>query len=150
MKLFRLRFIILGLLLCIFHVWCRTCDTDFTDTMSSAYLSYIIVEGRVAQSIPTRNGLFDNSVRITRFIKGTVNKARRRIRVSGFGSVIDQNNCVHNLTRGSAKYVFYLKPASIINRYVITAFPERSKKKVLRSIRKIMKKNGGKLVDLFH
>ncbi|XP_060065639.1 pro-neuregulin-2, membrane-bound isoform-like [Ylistrum balloti] len=144
MKLFRLRFIILGLLLCVFHVWCRTCGTDLTDPASSAYLAEVVVEGRVAQTLPPdHTGQFNVTIRIRSVYKGVPSSKRGKLMTVGkFGQESDHENCIYtNIRRGPTRYVFFLKETEQ-NYYTLTAFPVKFSKKIGRQIRKILCKKG--------
>ncbi|XP_069122806.1 pro-neuregulin-2, membrane-bound isoform-like isoform X2 [Argopecten irradians] len=144
MKLFRLRFIILGLLLCVFHVWCRTCGTDLTDPASSAYLAGVVVEGQVAQTLPPdQSDRFNVTIRIRNVYKGLPSsKKRRLVTVGKFGPESDKENCIFtSVHRGSTRFVFFLKESEQ-NYYTLSAFPVKFTKKIGRQIRKILCKRG--------
>ncbi|XP_033752166.1 pro-neuregulin-1, membrane-bound isoform-like isoform X2 [Pecten maximus] len=144
MKLFRLRFIILGLLLCVFHVWCRTCGTELTDPASSAYLAGVVVEGRVAQTLPPdHSDQFNVTIRIRSVYKGSPSTKKGRLLTIGkFGQESDEENCIYtSVRRGSTRFVFFLKETEQ-NYYTLSAFPVKFSKKIGRQIRKILCKRG--------
>lgn len=144
MKLFRLRFIILGLLLCVFHVWCRTCGTDLVDPASSAYLSGAVVEGSVSQTFPpTPDGRFNMTIKVRKIFKGGPPiKKGRLLMIGEFGPENDEENCIYqSVQRGLTRYVFFLKETEH-KYYSLSAFPLQFTKVIGRKIRKMLCKKG--------
>ncbi|XP_071131628.1 pro-neuregulin-1, membrane-bound isoform-like isoform X6 [Mytilus edulis] len=142
MKLFRFRFIILGLLLCIFHVWCRTCGTFFTDPASSTYLANIVIEGIVTQKLPVGQDFYRVVVKVTKVRKGDnllpKGKRTRTLVIGEFSDTVNYENCIPNITstRGTGqKYFFFLKNSSS-DHFVNSAFPVLVTKKTSRAVRK--------------
>ena len=145
MKLFRLRFIVLGLLLCVFHVWCRTCGTTYTSSGDSAYLSQVVVEGQVSRVWnPAPTGRYNVTIRIRRVKKGDdllINgKKTKLLNVGEFGDE-DKVRCVTSITKSKQKYFFFLKSATnsqVPSDYLIlSAFPVEVTRKSGREVRKI-------------
>lgn len=140
MKSFRFRFIILGLLLCIYHVWCRTCGTVFTDPASSTYLAQIVIEGTVSQKLP-RGDLYSVRVYVKKVRKGDKylprGKRTRKLIIGDFSeNEINEENCITSISSGTKqKYFFFLKNTT--SGYVNTAFPAKSNKKTSRNVRKL-------------
>ncbi|KAK3089698.1 hypothetical protein FSP39_005700 [Pinctada imbricata] len=146
MKLFRLRFIILGLLLCVFHVWCRTCGTNFTSPADSAYLSQVTLEGQVSKVWgPAPSGRYNITIRIRRVRKGDdllINgKKTKLLKIGEFGDSEDTQLCVTSITKSKQKYFFFLKSATnsqLPSDFLkLSAFPVAVSKKSGRAIRKI-------------
>ncbi|XP_063444198.1 pro-neuregulin-1, membrane-bound isoform-like isoform X2 [Mytilus trossulus] len=142
MKLFRFRFIILGLLLCIFHVWCRTCGTFFTDPASSTYLANIVIEGIVTQKLPVGQDFYRVVVKVTKVRKGDnllpKGKRTRTLVIGEFSDTVNYESCIPNITstRGTGqKYFFFLKNSSS-DHFVNSAFPVLVTKKTSRAVRK--------------
>lgn len=143
MRLFRLRFILVGLLLCIFHVWARTsCGTDFTDPLSSAYRADVVLEGRVGKlGDQNANGRYNATVSIKKIWKGPnaldkASIARKSISIGLFGRN-DTTECVYSGLKRKKTYIFFLHAGS---RYaVMSAYPLLNSKK-LRKVKKAMKK----------
>lgn len=139
MKLFRFRFIILGLLLCIFHVWCRTCGTVFTDPASSTYLAQIVIEGTVSQKLPYGD-LYSLRVYVKKVRKGDQylpqGKKTRTLIIGDFSDTVNQELCITNITADKQqKYFFFIKNTT--RGYVSTALPIESNKKTARDVRKL-------------
>lgn len=139
MKLFRFRFIILGLLLCIFHVWCRTCGTVFTDPASSTYLAQIVIEGTVSQKLPYGD-LYSLRVYVKKVRKGDQylpqGKKTRTLIIGDFSDTVNQELCITNITADKQqKYFFFIKNTT--RGYVNTALPIESNKKTARDVRKL-------------
>ncbi|KAL5018587.1 hypothetical protein ScPMuIL_004309 [Solemya velum] len=150
MRLFRLRFILLGLLLCIFHVWCRTCGTEFTDAQSSAYLATIVLGGTVYRK--EGSSLYVN---VTRVFKGEhvlrrKNKKWDPVKIGDFG-VENKLDCVAKVPKDGA-YIFFLnelisseaRESGRLNKFQISAFPVEFTKKNSKSVRRILTKKGKK------
>ncbi|XP_052068271.1 pro-neuregulin-1, membrane-bound isoform-like isoform X2 [Mytilus californianus] len=140
MKLFRFRFIILGLLLCIFHVWCRTCGTFFTDPASSTYLANIVIEGIVTQKLPNGPDFYRVVVKVTKVRKGDnllpKGKRTRNLVIGDFSNTVNYENCIPNITRGTGQKYFFFLTNSTRDYFVNSAFPVLVTKKSSRAVRK--------------
>lgn len=114
MKLFRLRFVLLGLLLCVCHVWSLSCRTEFDDPESYAYQSEIVFMGKVEQILPPKNNnLYNVTVKIKNrdIFKGLEKGPKvRRIRVGQFGPE-NIDNCIARVERDK-DYFFFLNSTS--------------------------------------
>lgn len=162
MRLFRLRFILLGLLLCIFHVWCRTCGTEFTDAQSSAYLAAIVLSGKVHHKSGS-----SLHVDITKVFKGNNYLKRKKgrkwdpVQIGDFG-VENIENCIAKPLKVDESYIFFLNsptsstaigsPGPVIgstSKFQISAFPVKYSKKISKSVRRILTRKGRKYID-FH
>lgn len=158
MKLFRLRFILLGLLLCIFHVWCRTCGTDFTDPESKAILANVVIEGKLSQKLQTPELLnrYNFTVKVRKILKGreiltTTKRNPKYLKIGDFGTVLNEENCVSNITRDDKKYYFFLKSTDQSDYLLLSSFPEKVTRKVGRKIRKILTcKNCGRYTNFIN
>lgn len=149
-KLFRFRFIVLGLLLCIFHVWCRTCGTIFTDPASSTYLANIVIEGTAYQKLPVGGDLYKVHVSVKRVKKGDkfLHKGKRtkKLIIGEFSDTLKSNeNCIPSITSGDGqRYFFFLKNTT--HGFVNTAFPVKVTKKSSRDVRKLACRKCGRYI----
>ncbi|XP_061181913.1 pro-neuregulin-1, membrane-bound isoform-like isoform X1 [Saccostrea echinata] len=154
MKLYRIRFIVLGLLLRVFFVWCQTCGTKFTDPASSAYLAGAVVEGKVTKIMPpNEEGRYNVTLAIRKVRKGASllpkGKKTKRLTIGEFG-VENLSDCVTNITKSNKKYFFFIKKVTteISTFYRISAFPVLASKQTGRLIRKAACKTCGKKPEL--
>lgn len=155
MKLYKIRFIVLGLLLRVFFVWCQTCGTKFTDPASSAYLAEAVVEGKVTKTMPpNEEGRYNVTLAIRRVRKGARllpgGKKTKILTIGEFGEKDIDSECVTSITKSNQKYFFFLKKVTVENStfYRISAFPVSVSKQSGRLIRKAACKTCGKFVDL--
>ncbi|XP_060561710.1 pro-neuregulin-1, membrane-bound isoform-like isoform X2 [Ruditapes philippinarum] len=152
MKLFRLRFILLGLLLCLHRVWCLTCGTEFDDTASSAYKADIVIIGELTQALPPSvDNNYNATVTINKLrnvFKGeSLLKSRRLLNRRGsslltigeFGKRSPEY-CIADVERG-AEYIFFLNKTSDMKYFKLSAMPVSTKnKKSIRRAKKDIKK----------
>lgn len=155
MKLYKIRFIVLGLLLRVFFVWCQTCGTKFTDPASSAYLAEAVVEGRVTKTMPPNDeGRYNVTLAIRRVRKGAGllpgGKKTQILTIGEFGEKDIDSECVTSITKSNQKYFFFLKKVTVENStfYRISAFPVSVSKQSGRLIRKAACKTCGKKPEL--
>ena len=160
MKLFRLRFVLLGLLLCVCHVWSLSCRTEFDDPASKAYQSEVVVVGKVEQILPPINNLYNVTVKIKKkrdVYRGEKiiqqGKKRRvgRITVGQFGPE-DINNCIASVKRDK-QYIFFLNSTSdkeylTNSRMPLSSEDKKGFKRAKKDIKKILCSDGkcGKFV----
>lgn len=150
MKLYKIRFIVLGLLLRVFFVWCQTCGTKFTDPASSSYLAQVVVEAKVARTMSTSDlGRYNVTLAIRKVRKGaTLLSGGRKTKTLLIGEFGEENlsDCVTSITKSSKKYFFFLKKVTVENStfFRISAFPVLVSKQNGRLIRKAACKNCGK------
>ncbi|KAK3610777.1 hypothetical protein CHS0354_028184 [Potamilus streckersoni] len=143
MKLFRLRFILLGLLLCVFHVWCRTCGTEFADPGSSAYLAKVVILGVVSQKLPPSGNRYNVTVQFDgkgiKKGKELLKKGTRTtsLTIGEFGPK-DLEDCVDEINR-DGKYYFFLNVSSDSSFFRVSALPVGGDipKKIRREIEKL-------------
>lgn len=154
MKLFRLRFILLGLLLCLYHVWCLTCGTDFDDTASSAYKADIVIIGTISQLLPPSfEDIYNATVTISKnrnVLKGEAMLKSRKLlgrrgssllTIGEFGKRSPEY-CIADIERGG-EYIFFLKRTLDTKYFKLSAMPLSTKNKKLfkrakRDIKKIL------------
>lgn len=155
MKLYKIRFIVLGLLLRVFFVWCQTCGTKFTDPASSAYLAEAVVEGKVTKTMPPNDeGRYNVTLAIRRVRKGARllpgGKKTKILTIGEFGEKDIDSECVTSITKSNQKYFFFLKKVTVENStfYRISAFPVSVSKQSGRLIRKAACKTCGKKPEL--
>ena len=164
MKLFRLRFVLLGLFLFVCNVWSRNCGTEYNDAASNAYLSDVVVVGRVSQKLPLGYEKYKATIRIQGkrgIFKGAAllkkGSSRKRssdmITIGVFQDVQEDSDavpgvgeCGYSLTR-DIQYLFFLNSTSQKKYYSVTAMPisENLKKEFKRGkkdIKKILCKSG--------
>ncbi|KAL3877317.1 hypothetical protein ACJMK2_035047 [Sinanodonta woodiana] len=141
MKLFRLRFILLGLLLCVFHVWCRTCGTEFADPGSSAYLAKVVILGELSQKLPQKGNRYNVTVQIDgksiKKGKELLKKGMNNLTIGEFGPK-DLDKCVDEINR-DVKYYFFLNVTSDSSFFRLSALPVGGDipKKIKREIDKL-------------
>ncbi|XP_041364523.1 uncharacterized protein LOC121379914 isoform X2 [Gigantopelta aegis] len=150
MRWFRIRLVILGLLLFVVHVGSvagETCDTGYSDPSSNAILADIVIEGRV-KSRPTGNGdRYNSSIQVRKILKGKTlvngGKRTKKVTVGVFGT-LNKTQCVSEITYNK-KYIFFLRVSVGNGKYFQqSALPVEAKKKTARSIKKIVCKNCAK------
>ena len=156
MKLFRLRFVLLGLLLCVCHVWSLSCRTEFDDPASKAYQSEVVLIGKIEQILPPINNLYNVTVKIRKkrdiyrgenFLKRGKRSRVGRITVGQFGPE-DIDNCIASVKR-DAQYFFFLNSTSdreylTNSRMPLTSEDKKVFRKATKDIKKILKCSGGK------
>ena len=152
MKLFRLRFILLGLLLCLHRVWCLTCGTEFDDTASSAYNADIVIIGELTQKLPPSiDNNFNATITISKLrnvFKGQdLLRGRRLLNKRGSSLLtigeFGQRNpeyCIADVERGG-EYIFFLNKTYDVKYFKLSAMPLSTKnKKSIRRAKKDIKK----------
>lgn len=153
MKLFRLRFILLGLLLCLCHVWCLTCGTEFDDTASSAYLADVVVIGTVTQEFPSVEDLYTATITISKsrnVLKGELLLRNKKLLARRGSSLItigmfgkhSPEYCIEEVNRDEV-YIFFLNGTKDGKYFTLSAMPVAAKnkknfKRARKSIRKIL------------
>ena len=154
MKLFRLRFVLLGLLLCVCHVWSLSCRTEFDDPASKAYQSEIVLIGTVSQILPPVDNIYNITVKIGSkrdIFKGEqlLKRGRRSrvglITVGQFGAE-DLDRCVASVTQDS-QYMFFLNSTSdskflTNSRMPVSSDNKKDFKKAKKYVKKILKCRG--------
>ena len=149
MKLFRLIFILLGLCLCLHHVWCLTCGTEYDDPASKAYLAEIVIIGSLSQKLPSKLGLYNATIKISKksnIIKGEnimkplfKRRTPRLLSVGKFGAE-NLEHCVTELEK-EREYIMFLNTTSDSNFFQISGMPVSNKiKKEFKRARKDIKK----------
>ncbi|XP_045214735.2 pro-neuregulin-1, membrane-bound isoform-like isoform X2 [Mercenaria mercenaria] len=151
MKLFRLRFILLGLLLCLYHVWCLTCGTDFDDTASSAYTADIVIIGALTQLLPPTDNIYNATVTISKnrnVLKGKslleskrlLNRRGSRLLTIGKFGKRSPEYCIADIKRDE-EYIFFLNRTNDRKYFKLSAMPlSTSNKKLTRRAKKNIKK----------
>ncbi|KAL4240420.1 Contactin-3 [Mactra antiquata] len=154
MKLFRLRFILLGLLLCLYHVWCLTCGTEFDDAATSAYLADVVIIGTLTQKLPPNENLYNATVTVSKsrnVLKGAetlrvLNLLRRGggsslLTVGQFGNTPNAEFCYADVKRGT-EYIFFLKQHYTGSTFFLSAIPisedDSTYKRAKKDIKKIL------------
>lgn len=148
MKLFRLIFILLGLCLCLHHVWCLTCGTEYDDPASMAYLADIVVIGSLSQKLPAQFGYYNATVKVGKkknilkgesILKSVMKKRGALITVGKFGRE-DPERCVTEV-ENEREYLLFLNTTLDAKYFQISALPIHiAKKKDLKRPKKDIKK----------
>lgn len=165
MHSFRLRYVVLGLLVYLQNAFCQSCGPKFDDISSKAYLADIVIRGTVLHTNHTGLPLtLPVEVTIEKTFKGEhllVKRRRRRyqnIMLQSFVSPDTAEECIsiNNVTLdSSSSYLFFISSHFVteshhqrhkgIRVYNISAVPESDSKKNERSVRKILCDTCGKL-----
>ena len=154
MKLFRLRFVLLGLLLCVCNVWSLSCRTEFDDPASKAYQSEIALIGKVSQILPPVHNVYNITIKISNkrdIYKGEqlLKKGRRSrvglITVGPYGAD-DVDHCVADVQQDS-QYFFFLNSTTDSKFFTNSRMPVSSAdkkyfKKAKKDVKKILKCSG--------
>lgn len=155
MKLFRLIFILLGLYLCLNHVWCLTCETEYDDTASKAYFAEIVIIGRLSQKLPARFGYYNATVRVdgkrnvlkgSALVKNQVEMRGPKLLNVGVLGKEDPEKCIVELEK-EMDYVMFLNSTSDNKYFRMSALPvagktKRDLKRAKKDIKKILCKKG--------
>ena len=154
MHSFRLRYIVLGLLIYIQSAYCRTtCVSEFDDVPSRAYLANIIIEGTVEGKLSHGNPdlRYNASFTVKKVLKGSLPERRGKFLPVIVGTFGAQDPCGGEVVVGG-KYVVFLRDLEDPNEpyYKLSGVPEPSDKKALRDVRKQVCKKCGKCYILFH
>jgi hypothetical protein len=152
MHSFRLRYILwLGLLIYIQSAYCRTtCNTEFEDVPSRAYLASIVFEGTVdgKQDSEGTGERYNASFAVKKLLKGYLPERRKNnylpVIVGSFGPS-NPERCMSEVVVGG-KYIVFLREAEEPNEryYKLSGLPEPSDKKSLREVRKQVCRKCGK------
>ena len=146
MHSYRLRYIVLGLLICLQNAFCRTCGSEFEDVASKAVLASTIFEGTVVENSLniSHTQLYNATFEVIKTFKGTLPKHRRRylqVTVGVFGPE-NREQCNTHVDIGS-HYIVFLNTSQVDSSYfTISNFPEYSTKATKRQLRKILCKSG--------
>lgn len=152
MRWCRIRFVLLGLLLCVVDVVSGTCGQRFTDPASSALLSDVVIEGKVRRTPESLPGqIYNITVSIRKKIlkgaqlvgNGTPSKKITIARFRDGGR--DMTNCVGSVHDGRT-YFFFLKDTSDPKglHFDILAMPVKKSKNLAAELRNILCENCGK------
>lgn len=155
MKLFRLIFILLGLYLCLHHVWCLTCGTEYDDPASKAYLAQVVIIGKIQQIFPPKMGYYNTTIKIDKkknILKGEnsveslINGRGPRLLTLGPFGPEDPVQCVTEVEK-EMEYIMFLEATSDSAFFQMSAFPvpassKRNFKKARREIKKILCSKG--------
>ena len=142
MHSFRLRYIVLGLLIYIQNAFCRTCGSDFEDVPSRAILADIVMEGKVDGKSTNGNAnvLYNATFAVKKVLKGSLPQSKSEylpVIVGDFGPE-DADRCITEVTTGSNYVVFLQDREDQSEPYHRTAgFPEPTSRQALRDVRKI-------------
>ena len=160
MKLFRLRFVLLGLLLCVCHVWSLSCRTEFDDPASKAYQSEVVIIGKVEQILPPVNSIYNVTVKISNkrdIYRGEnfLKKGRRRlarVTVGQFGPE-DIDKCIADVEQ-DAQYFFFLNSTTdsmylTNSRLPVSSDNSKAFKKAKKSVKKVLKCKSGECGKYF-
>lgn len=141
MHSFRLRYVVLGLLIYIQNAFCRTCMSEFSDVASRAYDASVIFEGMLEGK--SGNGhshvRYNASFSIRKVLRGYLPQRRSQYLPVVVGEFGPENvkKCIQQITVGE-NYVVFLRDREDASEpfYWLSAVPEPSSKKALRDVRK--------------
>ena len=142
MHSYRLKYVVLGLLIYLQNAFCRTCGSDFEDIASKAVLASTVFEGTVVEkSLNISNSyLYNATFEVIKTFKGSLPKHRRkylRVTVGEFGPE-DRELCNTHVADGS-HYIVFLNTSQIdASFFTISNFPEEATKATKRQLRKIL------------
>ena len=145
MHSFRLRYIVLGLLIYIQNAFCRTCGSDFEDVPSRAILADIVILGKVEGKSTNGNAnvLYNATFSVKKVLKGSPQLELKPVIVGVFGPE-DADRCITEVKTGSTYVVFLQDREDPSEPYHRTSgFPEHTSKRTLRAVRKIVCKKCG-------
>jgi len=151
MKLFRLRFILLGLLLCLCHVWCLNCQKEFVDPASSAFFADVVLIVKLSQKLPPLDLRYNATVIIenkrsilkgVHFLRPLLSRRGSSLVTVGEFGLEDPKNCVANLEKGS-DYMIFLKRTNENDFFRTSAMPVSSRdrkefKRAKKDVKKIL------------
>ncbi|XP_052267183.1 pro-neuregulin-1, membrane-bound isoform-like isoform X2 [Dreissena polymorpha] len=147
MRLFRLRFILLGLLLCLDYIWCLNCGTDFVDPASSAYQADVVVIAKLMQKLPPIENRYNTTINVKgkrNIVKGHDLLKRLRLLTIGELGTGEVGRCVFNIakeTSAKTDFIFFLRQTNDDNFFRISAEPvPSSNKKMFKQAKKDIKK----------
>ncbi|CAG5114501.1 unnamed protein product, partial [Candidula unifasciata] len=156
MRWCRIRFVLLGLLLCVVHVVSGTCGQNFVDPSSSALLADVVIEGKVrSSSDPDPDGTFNITVAVKKNVlkgKELINKGRvaKTITVDRFkDGAKDKRLCLGHVQTGRT-YVFFLKDTQDKKGlyFRIMAMPVKKSKKVIAEVKAVLCDSCAKLPSI--
>ena len=148
MHSFRLRYIVLGLLIYIQSAFCRTCGSDFhEDVTSRAILADVVVEGRARKAGPLDSrDRYNVTFNVGKLHKGDIRPAvgdkRRTILVGTFGAE-NPDECIIPVDIGSQNILF-LKATPDPSFFRSAGYPEIADKKSKKLVRKGVCRKCGK------
>ncbi|CAG5135647.1 unnamed protein product, partial [Candidula unifasciata] len=151
MRWCRIRFVLLGLLLCVVDVVSGTCGQRFTDPPSSALLSDVVIEGKVRKTPESQPGqIYNITVAIRKkILKGAQlvgnGSPSKKITIARFrNGGRDSTNCVGSVQQGRT-YFFFLKDISDPKglHFEIMAMPVKKSKNMATELRKVLCENCG-------
>ena len=171
MHSFRLRYIVLGLLIYIQSAFCRTCGSKFDDVASRAVQANIVFHGIVERVDAVKDalwttggtGYYTATFRLIRFrkeklLKGYLPKETERryklVTVGIFGPD-DKEKCITQVKVGS-QYIVFLNTtvrataADSPAFHTLSGFPEPQSKKAARLVQRTLCKNCGKYILLVY
>ena len=143
MHSFRLRYIVLGLLICLQNAFCSTCGSQFEDIYSKAVEAATVFEGTMvgrSLNITAPDDLYYNATfNVIKTFKGDLPRHRRKylqVTVGLFGPE-DPVHCTAPVVVGS-QYLVFLNATTSDDFYTISHFPEDSTKTTKRQLRKVL------------
>ena len=157
MHSFRLRYVVLGLLIYLQNAFCRTCGSEFEDIASKAVVASTVFEGTVVDKYVniTSSHLYNARFNVIKTFKGSLPKEKREyldVTVGVFGPE-NPEQCNTHVEVGS-HYIVFLNQSQEVSLYTISNFPELSTKTSKRELRKILCDenidNCGKLLLIFN
>ena len=138
MHSFRLRYVVLGLLIYLQNAFCRTCGSDLDDIASKVVISDIVFEGRLSDLVDKSNGEFVYEYKPGEVYRGEENLAKSRRDPEKYRTVpvgIFQGNCTAEVDR-TKKYIVFLKNNVNEEFYEWTVLPLQASRKVKKEIQK--------------
>lgn len=141
MHSFRLRYVVLGLLIYLQNAFCRTCGSEFEDIASKAVVASTVFEGTVVDKYVniTSSHLYNARFNVIKTFKGSLPKEKREyldVTVGVFGPE-NPEQCNTHVEVGS-HYIVFLNQSQEVSLYTISNFPELSTKTSKRELRKIL------------
>lgn len=134
--------VVLGLLVfCAQFLISRTCNTDFTDVQTRAYLAHYVFVGRVQSKTSPVNSKYKATFIVEQQLKGKIGNRKRPppVTIKGFGPS-EPSQCISNVVEDE-KYIVFLDSNQELSDMV-----EKYSSRTFRKVKGIVAKKSGKYV----